>query len=88
MNIYAKANPDRLRKAVDALGKAVSDAENAHNSRKEVKRAALRLAVGAENLSQTPTVSRDCVTSLVGGEGGIRTNGRELPLHRFSKPAP
>ena len=65
-----KANPDRLRKAVDTLGLAVSEAERTHNSRKEVKRQSLAKAVGAENLTQQPHNQRDTTgLSLVGGVG-------------------
>ena len=66
MNIYAKANPDRIRKAVDALGKAVSDAENTHNSRTGVKRQVLAKAAGAENLTEAPAMPGDATGAQFG----------------------
>ena len=66
MNTYAKVNPERLRKAVNALDQAVRGAEAAQESQNAVKTQALPIAVGAESLSQTPnppavrTIQRWC----------------------------
>lgn len=50
MNVYARANPDRLRGAVESLDRAASkSALEAHNSRKEVEKGKLALAAGGEN---------------------------------------
>ena len=71
---YAKANPDRLRKAVDELGRAVSEAEKTHNSRKEVKRAVLAKAAGAENLTEAPAMPGDTPNLVL-----VRERGFEPP---------
>lgn len=80
MHVYAKANPDRLRKAVDTLGRAVSEAERAENSRTGVKREVLPLAAGGENQSYPPVGPRGYAPRGRKAGGWARTN--DLPLTR------
>ena len=90
MNTYAKANPDRLRKAVDTLGRAVSEAERAQNSRKEVKREVLAKAVGAENLTHSPVVGEDARTLTLVPGGGVEPPSPcgHMPLKHACLPIP
>ena len=90
MNTYAKANPDRLRSAVETLGKAVRGAETAQNSRKEVKQEALPIAVGAENLSQAPIPLGDTTSIKLVPGGGFEPPSPcgHMPLKHACLPIP
>jgi len=70
MNVYARANTERLRAAVNMLGEAIGGAEAKRNSQKVVKREELPLAEGAENLTQlTGAQGDDTKGEMVGATG-------------------
>ena len=75
MNVYAKVNPDRLRKAVDTLGRAVSEAEAAQNGQNAVKTEEFRMAVGAENLTYPPDAKEDANLEIWCGREDLNLQG-------------
>ena len=75
MNTYAKVNPDRIRKAVDNLGRAVSEAETAQKSQNAVKTEELRMAVGAEGLTYPPAEPEDANLEIWCGREELNLQG-------------
>jgi hypothetical protein len=59
MNVYDRANAERLRAAVEKLSEAIGDAESTRKSRKEVESGLLAVAVGAESLSEVHEAKGD-----------------------------
>lgn len=70
MNVYGRANAERVRAATEALGKAIEGAEAARDSRRGVERGARALAAGAENRAQVAEPER--VVPLTGDGWGAR----------------
>jgi len=76
MNVYARANADRLRAAVEALGAAIDTAESRIIQRDD-KRPVPRLAAGAENARNL--VSAKGISPFGVGEGdGARTRNLQI----------
>ncbi len=88
MNVYGRANAERLRAAVEKLGEAIAGAESARNSRKEVKCGRLPLAVGAENLSQPHEFERDAAFAEVVGATGFEPATSWSRTRRSSQAEP
>ncbi len=72
MNVYGRANAEKLRGTVEELGKALGEAACSRNSPRGVQRAALPLAAGAES-ARIPLEGAGLAAASNGWGARIRT---------------
>ena len=90
MNVYGRANAERLRSAVEKLGEAIDGAKASRKSRREAESGQLAVAVGAEKLSGPTDDEGDTVFEKWSGRQDLNLSepSRTSPDTSEQKPGP